>query len=484
MAQNNDVLRPSRLAATSEDAHDRDPTVSRNQNSTQTLNLTDLKNLISELIKEESKNIVSAILNPESQTNNDIDQPIEVGHDLTDMDKIPDIVKSLRDFSGQPGQFSSWKKSVDRILRVYESLKGTPKYYGILNVIRNKITGDADIALESYNTPLDWEKIAKCLTLHYADKRDLGTLEYQMTTLVQKGDTIPEFYQAVYHHLSLILNKLSSMEMSQESLDIMTRSYRDKALDTFIRGLKGDLPRLLSIREPVDLPQALHLCLKLQNVDYRIQHSHGNIRGMQHQKAPPIPPKLNQFPINKPRINFYPQLLNNPQRTTTKPEFQRQNQNSYQPQRPFPEFQRQNQNFYQSQRSFPEFQRQNQNFYQSQRPFVGNNDSNPSRSLSRPEPMEIDNSMQSRRIDYKNRPQGEQPPNKRPPSQQIQNFGKFQRVFHTEQNTDELNDEEQYIQEITNHDENYDQTPDDYINSQNNLEFVYSDEQDDINFLD
>ena len=67
---------------------------------------------------------------------------------------------------------------------IYEHTKGTPKYYGILNTIRNKIVGEADIALESYNTPLDWTAISKCLSLHNADKRDLATLEYEMTSLI------------------------------------------------------------------------------------------------------------------------------------------------------------------------------------------------------------------------------------------------------------------------------------------------------------
>jgi len=49
--------------------------------------------------------------------------------------------------------------------------------------------------------------------------------------------------------------------------------YRDKALDTFIRGLRGDLPRLLAIKEPADLPSALHYCLKLENQTYRSNHA-------------------------------------------------------------------------------------------------------------------------------------------------------------------------------------------------------------------
>lgn len=75
-------------------------------------------------------------------------------NNLSDLDKVPDVVRSLREFSGNASEFSSFKKSVDRILRLYDSSKGTPKYFAILNTIRNKIVGNADAALESYNTPL------------------------------------------------------------------------------------------------------------------------------------------------------------------------------------------------------------------------------------------------------------------------------------------------------------------------------------------
>jgi hypothetical protein len=72
--------------------------------------------------------------------------------------------------------------------------------------------------------------------------------------MVQKGNSIEDFYREVYNHLSLILEKLASMNLSQDSLLTITQNYREKALDTFLRGLKGDLPRLLSMREPQDLP--------------------------------------------------------------------------------------------------------------------------------------------------------------------------------------------------------------------------------------
>lgn len=243
MSNPNNLIRPARLELPPEaNAAPPAPPAPQVPNRIDDNMVEFITRLVRDTLQLQGRQIFNSIMNPAADINNDIDEPINVTNDrnLSDMDKIPDVVKSLRDFSGQAQEFNSWKKSVERILKIYEHLKGTPKYYGILSVIRNKITGHADIALESYNTPLNWEKISKCLTLHYADKRDLGTLEYQMTTLVQGNNTIPEFYQTVYHHLSLILNKLGSLDMSQESLNNMTQCYRDKALDTFVRGLKSD----------------------------------------------------------------------------------------------------------------------------------------------------------------------------------------------------------------------------------------------------
>jgi len=57
----------------------------------------------------------------------------EYRNNLVDFDRVPDIVKSIREFSGNPAEFASWKKSVDRIMETYTPFVGTPKYYGILH---------------------------------------------------------------------------------------------------------------------------------------------------------------------------------------------------------------------------------------------------------------------------------------------------------------------------------------------------------------
>lgn len=56
----------------------------------------------------------------------------------------------------------------------------------------------------------DWERIKECLSLHYADKRDIRTLEHQLNQLLQRGSKIDEFYAAVNHQFSLIINKIKT----------------------------------------------------------------------------------------------------------------------------------------------------------------------------------------------------------------------------------------------------------------------------------
>jgi len=50
--------------------------------------------------------------------------------------------------------------------------------------------------------------------------------------------SVEEFHQDVFKNLSLMLNEIGSIQMSRESEPFVTKMYREKALDTFIRGLQ------------------------------------------------------------------------------------------------------------------------------------------------------------------------------------------------------------------------------------------------------
>ena len=122
-----------------------------------------MRNIEIEIWRMITEGIQEKTRNPNNARNQVINQNQEIDTQhraqLNNLDRVPDVVRSLREFTGQLGEYSSWRNSVERILDVYKHLRGTPKHFGILSVIRNKIIGSTDAILESYNTTLNWERL-------------------------------------------------------------------------------------------------------------------------------------------------------------------------------------------------------------------------------------------------------------------------------------------------------------------------------------
>jgi len=95
---------------------------------------------------------------------------------------VPDCVRELLTFEGDSEKYISWIKRAQSIINDYELIREKPLYRSDLTQIRQKIKGNADMALNAYNVrDDDWTEIKRVLALHFADKRDVGTLEYELT---------------------------------------------------------------------------------------------------------------------------------------------------------------------------------------------------------------------------------------------------------------------------------------------------------------
>lgn len=203
------------------------------------------------------------------------------------------------------------------------------------------------------------------------------------------------------------------MSASNESINLLTQTYRDKALDTFIRGLNGDLPKLLGMREPSDLPQALHLCLKLENQTYRANYAQNtNFSGRRsnfQMQSPPLPPR-NQTRFQQPHYNRNIQMTSRSQPMTFYPHL------AHVPRT--------------SQEQFRSSSHQDLGFGKA----FGQQPQAPLRPpgakpQARAEPMEIDETIRSRKVNYMNRPRPGYTID-RPPTSVNQPQRKIARNFH------------------------------------------------------
>lgn len=188
-------------------------------------------------------------------------------YELKEISVLPDCVKELHVFDGQQEAYLSWVNRAQSILTDYELVKTRPLYRAIVLHIRQKIRGRADMALAAYGVQDDdWEDIKRTLALHYADKRDIRTLERELGEMSQGSRSLDSFYMDVNSHLSLILNNLKAGNYPREAVKALTETYRDKALDVFIQGVGGDCSKHLLVRGLKNLPEAYSFCIGLQNV--------------------------------------------------------------------------------------------------------------------------------------------------------------------------------------------------------------------------
>lgn len=188
-----------------------------------------------------------------------------------DIGKIPDIVKDIPKFNGNPSKLMQWLSDVDCVMETFVQFKGTNQFKLILLTIRRKIVGKADEILNTNNASLSWNSMKDILVLHFSDKRDLMTLMRQLQYTTRKMDSIEEFYNKIQELLSLITNCVRLDPEYRDGERSVLKLISNIALDSFIRGLEEPQAQYLRNFKPKSLPQAYQCFIDYQNSQFRSQ---------------------------------------------------------------------------------------------------------------------------------------------------------------------------------------------------------------------
>lgn len=120
--------------------------------------------------------------------------------------RVPDVIKDLPKFEGNPRLLFDFIQNVEEILSLVAPKAGTPYGQLLLRAIRNKIIGPANEVLNIYGTQLEWKTIKENLILHYSDKRNETSLIRDIHNIKQYSKTVEVFYSEVIELLSIITN--------------------------------------------------------------------------------------------------------------------------------------------------------------------------------------------------------------------------------------------------------------------------------------
>jgi len=271
--------------------------------------------------------------------------------------KIPDAIKDLPKFNGNPRLLFEFITNVEEILSILQQIENTPTNKIYLRAIRNKIEGDANEVLNMYGTALNWDEIKTNLILHYSDKRTETSLIRDLHKLQQNKQTVEQFYSEVIELQSTLMNNAKIHESDQNVISSKKELFSEMCLTTFLSGLKEPLGSNIRASKPKTLAEAFNFCIKEQNIFYSRFNPYSKPSYIQNST----------FPQNRQLNNNFKK---NFQQTSSEHPFQ---QNDHQ----LSKFQYKNPNFSKTNGyTYSNFQNKNQNGNQKFRPKYFNKESN------------------------------------------------------------------------------------------------------------
>lgn len=237
--------------------------------------LSNLNNLLNNLtLRDSFNNSSSEIVIPENRfematNNNSNDQPqpnepIDVFKSL----RVPDAIKDLPKFDGNPRLLFEFIQNVEEILSLIPQVDGTIQGKILLRAIRNKIIGPANEILNMYGTPLVWTSIRSNLVLHYSDKRNETSLIRDLHNLKQNQGSVEQFYSKIIEIFATISNHIKVHDTNLNVIKAKNDLYEEMCLNTFLVGLREPLGSTIRAMKPTTLPQAFAFCIQEQNIFY------------------------------------------------------------------------------------------------------------------------------------------------------------------------------------------------------------------------
>ncbi|XP_017076554.1 uncharacterized protein LOC108111546 [Drosophila eugracilis] len=111
--------------------------------------------------------------------------------------KIPDPIKSLPPYSGDPFTLNEFIENVEEIILMIRTTDQTTYGQMCLRAIRRKIEGKANEEIISAGANLNWDEIKDALIRHCSDKRDEETLMTELHELKHRQLSIQRSYEQI-----------------------------------------------------------------------------------------------------------------------------------------------------------------------------------------------------------------------------------------------------------------------------------------------
>lgn len=235
---------------------------------------------------------------------------------------MPEVPVLKQEYLSMIPEFHGETELLPRFIQICQKL--VTKFYNannaddfqneyLMSSILAKIKGEAAINISSCVIG-KWADLQTALLNAYADKRDVYTLNIELTNLKQGSESAFDFYNRIQHILNLAISYLTTHSTAAEAL-VLNEYSRNLALRVLLLGLRDPIGSLMRVKNPANLNAALGMLTndfqigayqeKQSKFKYPQKLSPLNKQGFQNKQANPL--QLTNFAHNS---QFVPQQSN------------------------------------------------------------------------------------------------------------------------------------------------------------------------------
>lgn len=142
----------------------------------------------------------------------------------------------------------------------------------LMSTVLSKVKGEAAINISSCQIS-NFNDLKIALLNTYSDKRDIYTLNLELSELRQGNESPFDFYNKIQKYLNLQIAYISSHSNAAEVV-ILSQYVQNLALRVLLRGLKDPIGSLMRTKNPANMNEALNMLTNDFQIEKFQTHSH------------------------------------------------------------------------------------------------------------------------------------------------------------------------------------------------------------------
>lgn len=205
---------------------------------------------------------------------------------MTEVKLIPnELYKILPSFDGNKRHLNLFLRTCEYIIDKFKSSKLQEEY--LMYVVTSRLTGDAAALISERVDIRTWAEFKELFEIHFGDPRSEECLAIELETLkIKNNESHTDFCARIQSVKSVLLSKVNQTNDTNSRVS-KTAIYNNTALQVFLYNLPENMVRIVRLKKPQTLEEALSIVLEEINF-YEQYQMRGKMLNSNHNSKPQL----------------------------------------------------------------------------------------------------------------------------------------------------------------------------------------------------